>query len=668
MLKIKSNKLLTWFIIAIVIVAFISGLYGYMAEMNLPIDDAIYKTLILFVLDGDTSDIPVRSIYVNIARFLAPFSLFLGGTQILVYISNDGIKRFRRSLYRNHYVIFGNSLQVKYAVNILRQRMADAGKKHPIVVIGQIDDIVDVDLIDKPIFEPDDFRILNLSYSNRIFALYENEIENLMLVESLCKYLNPQCLDIKSDSRIPSNRVRILMRCNSDETEGLTQEIYRHKFGKFGTFKVVEEAVKSLVPVSNRNIVILGLGEIGREIIHQLCFYNNITGYDTAIQKVDYLNTLYKDNANVNCFVSKMEDLNFHQIGDNSVCYICGGDDALKYRTALRFKLHFPTMDINVLTRFIPSDFSVLEKRDIHVYNYQSLAMESIFSKSSKVVISVIVPAYNAAAYIEDCLRSLSNVCGIGIEFIIVNDGSNDDTLKFIRKYTAKDSRFKLIDTKHIGVGAARNLGVAHAGGDYISFVDADDMISSEMYEVLYHNAIESDADITVCRATSIDSNGEIGRPLECWNFKPGIYDKSQIKNCDFLNNICSPVLWDKLIRREIVIKCLSPSLRRGQDFIALISMIHEANIVRIIDIPLYYYRHHIGSTMAEPLSESTILSDFKTEQEAVNLIRLYWNNTVLSKSYRNRVIKQWTEISANPQYLQFRNLISTNLMKIFNS
>lgn len=650
-----------------VIGAFISGLYGYMAEMNLPIDDAIYKTLILSVLDGDTSDIPVRSIYINIARFLAPFSLFLGGTQILIYLSNDGIKRIRRRLYRTHYVIFGNGLQVKYTVEILHQQMDESGERHPIVVIGKIDDIADVDVIDKSLFDSADFRFLNLSNTLRIFALYENELENIMLVDALCKDLNPECLDIERESRISSSRVRILMRCNSDETEGLTQEIYRHKFGKFGTFKVVEEAVKSIVPVRNCNIVILGLGEIGRKLINQLCLYNTITGYDSDALKVNYLKDVYKDNGNVNCFVSRMENIDLHQVpvmNDNSVCYICGGDDALKYRTALKFKLHFPAMDINVLTRFIPSDFSVLEKRGIHVYNYQFLAMENIIAKSSKVLISVIIPAYNAAAYIDDCLRSLSKVCGISIEFIVVNDGSRDDTLQIIRNYSNNDNRFKLIDSKHIGVGTARNLGIAHAGGEYISFVDADDMISPEMYEVLYRKAIESNADITVCRATSIDSNGVIGQPLECWNFKPGIYDKTQIRNCDFLNNICSPVLWDKLIKGDIARKCLSPSLQRGQDFIALISMIHESNVIRIIDTPLYYYRHHIGSTMAEPLSESTILSDFKTEQEAVRLIQLYWNNTVLSESYKDRVIKQWTEISDNPKYLHFRNLISDNLKK----
>lgn len=668
MSKVKSSKLLTVYIIVMVAVAFISGLYGYMVEMHLSLDDAIYKTLILFVLDGDTSDIPVRSIYINIARFLAPFSLFLGGTQILVYISNDGIKRFRRSLYRNHYVIFGNSLQVKYAVNILRQQMADVGKKHPIVVIGKIDDITDVDVIDNAIFDSTDFRFLNLPNTSRIFALYENEIENVMIVEALHKYLNPQRLDKKNSSMSPSSRVNILMQCNSDETEGITQEIYRHKFGKFGTFKVVEEAVKSITPVRNSNIVILGLGEIGREIIHQLYTYNNIIGYDPSKQKVDYLNKLYLNNNNVNCHVSGMEDLNLHRIGDNSVCYICGGDDALKYRTALKIKLHFPAMDIHVLTRFIPSDFSILRKRDIHVYNYQSLAMENILSKSPKILISVVVPAYNTAAYIDNCLRSLSKVSGMQIEFIIVNDGSSDDTISIIRKYTEKDSRFKLIDSEHVGVGASRNLGVAHASGEYISFVDADDMISPQMYEVLYRKAIECDADITVCHATSIDSNGNIGRPLERWNFKPGIYDKAQIMNCDFLNNICSPVLWDKLIKGNIARKCLSPSLRRGQDFIALISMIHEANVVRIIDTPLYYYRHHVESTMSEPLSESTISSDFETEREAVRLIDSYWNNTVLSKSYKDRVIKQWTDILDNPKYSQFKVLISNNLAEIFHN
>lgn len=291
--------------------------------------------------------------------------------------------------------------------------------------------------------------------------------------------------------------------------------------------------------------------------------------------------------------------------------------------------------------------------------------MENIFSKLSKVVISVIVPAYNAATYIDDCLRSLSKVCGKGIEFIIVNDGSNDDTLKIIRKYIATDSRFKLIDTKHIGVGAARNLGVVHAEGDYISFVDADDMVSSEMYEVLYRKAIESDADITVCRATSIDGNGEIGRPLECWNFKPGIYDKTQIKNCDFLNNICSPVLWDKLIRGDIVRKNLSPSLRRGQDFIALISMIYASNIIRIIDDRLYYYRHHKKSTMAEPMSESTIISDFLTEKIAIGLINKYWDKTILAENYKRQVKEQWTAILHDLKYQQFSNLISSKLAEV---
>lgn len=651
-----------------VIVAFISGLYGYMVDMKLSIDDAIYKTLILFVLDADTSDIPVRSIYINIARFLAPFSLFLGGTQILIYISNDGIKRIRRSFYRNHYVIFGNDQQVRYTVDILRQQMAQSGTIHPIIAIGKVDDITDIDIINKSVFDSTDFKHLNLSSSNRIFALYENELENIMLVEALCKYLNPDCIDIEHRSGIPSCHVRLLMRCNSDETEGFMQEIYRHKFGKFGTFKVVEEAVKCLASVRNRNIIILGLGELGREIIHQLCVCNKIIGYDPAIQKVDYLNALYKNNDNVICCVSEMENINLHQIPqmeDNSVCYICGGDDALKYRTALKFRLHFSTIVINVLTRFIPSDFSVLEKRGINVYNYQYLAMRNILSKSTKVLISVIVPAYNAATYIDDCLRSLSKVCGTCIEFIIVNDGSSDDTLKIIRKYSANDKRFKLIDTKHIGVGEARNLGVFHAGGDYISFVDADDMISPEMYEVLYRKSKESNADITVCCATSIDSNGKIGKPIKCWNFKPGIYDKTQIKNCDFLNNICSPVLWDKLIKRDIARKCLSPSLQRGQDFIALISMISSSNIIRIIEDRLYYYRHHNKSTMAAPLSESTIISDFYTEKIAIGLVNKYWDKTILAEKYSSRVREQWITVLQDEKYQQYSNLISSKLAEV---
>lgn len=283
-------------------------------------------------------------------------------------------------------------------------------------------------------------------------------------------------------------------------------------------------------------------------------------------------------------------------------------------------------------------------------------------------MISVVIPAYNAAAYIGKCLYSLAKVSGLETEFIIVNDGSTDATSEIVRKYTANDSRFKLIESSHRGTGASRNTGVELAKGEYISFVDADDEVSPDMFEVLYQNALECDADITACRATSIDSDGHIGQPLKCWNFQPGIYTRSRITACDFLNNICSPVLWDKLVKREIAKKCLSPTLRRGQDFITLIKMIYASNCIRIIDKSLYFYRHHEKSTMAEPLSESTIVSDFETEKEAIRIIRKYWCDTVLAESYEKRVIKQWMEIACTPQYSRFRSLIATKLDEVLKN
>lgn len=114
-------------------------------------------------------------------------------------------------------------------------------------------------------------------------------------------------------------------------------------------------------------------------------------------------------------------------------------------------------------------------------------------------LISIIIPAYNIENYIAKCLDSLLNQTYRNLEIIVVDDGSSDNTGKVIDDYSSKYDNIKVIHKKNAGVSAARNSGIEVVSGEYIGFVDGDDTVDKEMFEVLIENAIKYDADISHC-------------------------------------------------------------------------------------------------------------------------------------------------------------------------
>ncbi len=113
-----------------------------------------------------------------------------------------------------------------------------------------------------------------------------------------------------------------------------------------------------------------------------------------------------------------------------------------------------------------------------------------------KPEISIIVPNYNYGKYIDDALNSIAHQTFKNWECIVIDDGSTDDSVKIIKKYTKRDPRFKLIENEHGGVSAARNSGLDIARGDYIGFLDADDCFTDYALEMLLHLARTTGADM----------------------------------------------------------------------------------------------------------------------------------------------------------------------------
>lgn len=98
------------------------------------------------------------------------------------------------------------------------------------------------------------------------------------------------------------------------------------------------------------------------------------------------------------------------------------------------------------------------------------------------VSVSIIVPCYNVAAYLDQCMESLAGQSMEDIEIICVNDGSSDHTAEILREWRDRDGRVRVIDRKNSGVSAARNSGMEAAAGKYIGFVDPDDVVERNMF------------------------------------------------------------------------------------------------------------------------------------------------------------------------------------------
>ncbi|SDM77669.1 glycosyltransferase [Bacillus sp. OK048] len=179
--------------------------------------------------------------------------------------------------------------------------------------------------------------------------------------------------------------------------------------------------------------------------------------------------------------------------------------------------------------------------------------------------VSIVVPIYNVEKYLSRCLDSLLAQSLKDIEIVAVNDGSYDLSLDILKKFALMDSRIKVIDKPNGGVSTARNEGIKLAKGEYIGFVDPDDWIDKEMYEVMHNNAKSEKVDIVMCSYIR-----EFENHSKLKNFKlprKVRYEDEEVK-LNIMRRLIGPVneeianpelldawgtVWSKLYRAEII-------------------------------------------------------------------------------------------------------------------
>ena len=148
--------------------------------------------------------------------------------------------------------------------------------------------------------------------------------------------------------------------------------------------------------------------------------------------------------------------------------------------------------------------------------------------------VSVIVPVYNTEKYLEECISSITSQTIREIEIIIVDDGSREECAVLCDSLAKTDDRIRVIHKENAGPGFARNTGIEAANGEYIGFVDSDDYIKPDMYDVLYNAALKNNADLVISGISFVGGNtfGKSGEYEEKHYFhKDTLFQKEDIKN-----------------------------------------------------------------------------------------------------------------------------------------
>lgn len=221
-------------------------------------------------------------------------------------------------------------------------------------------------------------------------------------------------------------------------------------------------------------------------------------------------------------------------------------------------------------------------------------------------LVSIIVPIYNVEKYLVECIKSLINQTYRNLEIILINDGSIDDSVKICEQYIEQDNRIILINKKNGGSASAKNEGLKVAKGDYITFVDSDDFIESDMIEYMVNTIKKYNADIVQCSFTNLYKNTE--------KFKQDTIVEQKISSKDFLELFLtkwdSSLFWNKLFKREVIENVFFKEGRCIDDeFFTYKCVINSKSIVTSNKI-VYNYRMRRSGVMKSESSQKQILKD----------------------------------------------------------
>lgn len=246
------------------------------------------------------------------------------------------------------------------------------------------------------------------------------------------------------------------------------------------------------------------------------------------------------------------------------------------------------------------------------------------YSESKEILLSIIVPIYNAFDNLEKCLESLHKVeCG-NIEILLTDDGSTDDSSSICKKFAAKDKRFCYIHKDNGGASSARNFGLNNSRGKYIGFVDSDDYIDSENF-VSIIRLLKKDVE---CLIFGYTRNGILKNI--------GLSNIRNVNRATLLEDLKKPefandfgYVWNKIYKKELIEAnnvVFDEAIFEREDFLFNIDYFKHINNITILEECLYYYIQYEES-LSRRKKDKTFLDVF------INALDEKLKNNYLSES-----------------------------------
>lgn len=213
-------------------------------------------------------------------------------------------------------------------------------------------------------------------------------------------------------------------------------------------------------------------------------------------------------------------------------------------------------------------------------------------------MISIIIPTYNSAQYLHRCIDSIIHQTYKDVEIILINDGSSDGSAEICDDYTKKNVHVRVFHQANQGASIARKKGIDVAVGEWLSFVDSDDVAEEDYIERLYDAAIKYNVKIVACNqlmhkeGAEIDM-GKIGKTV--------LLKEQELHKCFFKYQFWS--FWGKIYHRSVFENIYFPNYTINEDYVVMAQLFNRYKQMAYVPMDLYHYMVHEDSLSHQKLS-----------------------------------------------------------------
>lgn len=226
---------------------------------------------------------------------------------------------------------------------------------------------------------------------------------------------------------------------------------------------------------------------------------------------------------------------------------------------------------------------------------------------NSEPVISIIIPIYNVERYLSKCLDSVVNQIYTNLEIILVNDGSTDNSLEIAKKYAKKDNRIKILSETNHGLSTARNIGLRHATGDYITFIDSDDYVSNDYISYLYYLLKKSNfsSPMSICSLMDVYANS--GKEINTGNNKEYTLTGKECIRKMCYHDLVDTCAYAKLGSKELYSDFIFPEGKLFEDIGSTYQLFEKASKVECGFKPKYFYNIRSNSITTQKFTSKKL-------------------------------------------------------------